>query len=60
MTVSKFSKIIKEEVNKLAGETKEEPLVLSTEDQEIKLLKDRRKELRKKEDRSERWTKTYI
>ena len=45
---------MKEEVNKLAGKTKEEAPVLSTGDQEIKQLEDRRKELRKKEDRSQR------
>ena len=45
---------MKEEANKLAGKTKEEAPVLSTEDQEIKQLEDRRKELRKKGDRSQR------
>ena len=45
---------MKEDANKVAGKTKEEAPVLSTEDQEIKQLEDRRKELRKKEDRSER------
>ena len=41
---------MKEEANKLAGKTKQEPPVLSTEDQ----LEDRRKELKKKEERSDR------
>ena len=45
---------MKEEANKLAGKTKEEAPVLSTEDEEIKQLEDRRKELRKKEGRSQR------
>ena len=54
MTARSFSEIVKEEANKLAGKTKEEAPVLSTEDQEIKQLEDRRKELRKKEDRSQR------
>ena len=54
MTASNFSEIMKEEANKSAGKTKEEPPVLSTEDREIKQLEDRRKELRKKEDRSQR------
>ena len=54
MTARSFSEIMKEEANKLAGKTKEEAPVLSTKDQEIKQLEDRRKELRKKEDRSQR------
>ena len=54
MTARSFSEIMKEEANKLAGKTKEEAPVLSTEDQEIKQLEDRRKELRKKEGRSQR------
>ena len=54
MTARSFSEIMKEEEIKLAGKTKEEPPVLSREDQEIKQLEDRRKELRKKEDRSQR------
>ena len=54
VTARSFSKIMKEEANKLAGKTKEEAPVLSTEDQEIKQVEDRRKELRKKEDRSQR------
>ena len=49
MTASSFSEIMKEEANKLAGKTKEEVPVLSTEDQ-VRQLEDRRKELRKKED----------
>ena len=32
MTASNFSEIMKDEANKLAGKTKEEPPVLSTED----------------------------
>ena len=36
---------MKEEANKLAGKTKEEAPVLSTEEQEIKQLEDRRREL---------------
>ena len=43
MTVSNFSEIMKDEANKLAGKTKEEPHILSTEDQEIKQLEDRMK-----------------
>ena len=54
MTACSFSEIMKEEANKLAGKTKEEPPVLSTEEKEIKQLEDRRKEFRKKEDRSQR------
>ena len=54
VTARSFSEIMKEEANKLAGKTKEEAPVLSTEDQEIKQLEDRRKELRKKEDRPQR------
>ena len=54
VTASSFSEIMKEEANKSASKTKEEPPVLSTEDREIKQLEDRRKELRKKEDRSQR------
>ena len=49
-----FSEIMKEEANKLAGRTKEEPPVLPREDKEIKQLEDRRKELRKGEDKSQR------
>ena len=45
---------MKEEANKVAGKTKEEPPILSTEDQVVKQLEDRWKELRKKENRSER------
>ena len=52
VTARSFSEIMKEEANKLADRTKGEPPVLSREDQEIKQLEDRRKELRKKEDRS--------
>ena len=51
VAASNFSEIMKEETNKLAGKAKEEPRALSTEDQEIKQLEDRQKELRKKEDR---------
>ena len=54
MTASNFSEIMKEEANKLAGKIKEKPTVLAIEDQEIKQLEDRRKELREKENRSER------
>ena len=54
VTANNFSEIMKEKANKLAGKTKEELPVLSTEDQEIKQLEDKRKELRKKENRSER------
>ena len=54
VTASSFSKIMKEEANKLAGKTKEEAPVLSTEDQEVKQLEDRRKKLRKTGDRSQR------
>ena len=54
VTARSFSEIMKEEANKLAGKTKEAAPILSTEDQEIKQLEDRRKELRKKEDRSQR------
>ena len=65
MTASNLSEIRKEEANILAGKTKEEPPVLSTEDQELKQLEDRRIDLRKKENRSQRererenkvWTK---
>ena len=53
MTASNFSEITKEEANELSGKTKEEPPVLLTEDQGIK-LEDRRKKLRRKENRSER------
>ena len=59
MTACSFSEIMKEEANKLAGKTKEEAPVLSTEDHEIKQLKNRRKELRKKEHRSQRETIEY-
>ena len=45
---------MKEEANKVAGKTKEEPPVLSTEEQDIKRLEDRRKEPRKKDGRSQR------
>ena len=45
---------MKKEVRKLAGKTKKEPPVLSTEGQEMKQLEDIRKELRKKENRSQR------
>ena len=38
----------------LASKTKQEPSVLSTEGQEIKRLNDRMKEVRKKENMSER------
>ena len=59
VTASDFSEIMKKEANKSLGKTKEEPPVLSTEDQEIKQLGDRRKELRKKENRSERESRVY-
>ena len=52
MTASNFREVMKEEANKLAGKTKEGPPVLSTEDQQMEQLEDRRKELRKKENRS--------
>ena len=51
LTSSNFSEIMKEEANKLASKTKEEPPVLSIEDQEIRQLESRRKDLRKKENR---------
>ena len=54
MTASNFSENMKEEANELPGKTKEEPPVPSTEDQEIKQLEDRRKELRGKENRPQR------
>ena len=54
VTAGNLSEIVKEEANKLAGKTNEETHVLTTDDQEIKQLEDRRKELRKKKDRSER------
>ena len=54
MTAIDFSGILKEEANELAGKTKEGPPVLSTVDQETEQLEDRRKEMRKKEDRSEK------
>ena len=59
VTARSFSELMKEEANKLGGKTKEEAPVLSTEDQEIKQLEDRRKELRKKEDRSHREKMVY-
>ena len=58
VTARSFSEIMKEEASKLAGKTKKAP-VLSTEDQEIKQLEDRRKELRKKEDRSQRENRVH-
>ena len=54
MAASIFNKIMKEEATQLTGMTKKEPPALSTEDEEIKQLEDRRKELRKKENRSEK------
>ena len=45
ITASNFSEIMKEEANESAGRSNEEPPVLSTEDQEIKQLENRRKEL---------------
>ena len=59
MTAGSFGEIMKGEGTKLAGKTKEEPPVLSTEDQDIKQLEDRRKELRKKVDRSQREKTEY-
>ena len=56
---SNFSEIMKEEANILAGKTKEEPPVLSAEDQERKQLEDGRKELRKKENGSQREKVVY-
>ena len=50
---------MKEDANRLAGKTKDEPPALSTEDQEIKQLEDRRKELRKKENRPEQENVEY-
>ena len=47
VTACNFSEIMKEETNKFAGKTKEEPPVLSTEDQEMKQLEDRRKDIEK-------------
>ena len=49
VTANNFSEIMKEEARKLAGKTKKELPVLSTEDQEITQLVDGRRELRKKE-----------
>ena len=50
MTVRNFNEMMK--VTKLACKTKKEPPVLSTEDQEIKQIReDRRKESRKMERR---------
>ena len=54
VTASNFSEIMKEEAKTPAGKTKKESPVMSTEDQEIKQLEDRRKDLKKKENRSER------
>ena len=54
MRASNVSEITKVEANELAGKTKKETPVLPTEDQEINQLEDRRKELRKEENRSER------
>ena len=54
MTASNFSEIVNEEASRLAGKTKKEPPVLSTEDQVIRHLDDRTKELRNREKRSER------
>ena len=54
VTVSNFSEIMKGEATKLAGKTKKELPVLSTEDKKIKQLEDRKKEFRKKENTSER------
>ena len=54
VTDSNFREIMNEEENKLAGKTQEVPPVLSTEDQELKQLEDRRIDLRKKENRSQR------
>ena len=59
MTASNFSEVMKEEANKLAGKTKEEPHVLSTEDQEMKQVEDKRRELRKTENRSQREIAEY-
>ena len=53
MATNHFSNIMKEEATKVAGKTKKEPSVLPTKDQHIKELEDRRKDMRKKEDRSE-------
>ena len=52
-TVSNFSEIMKKDATKLAGKTKKEPPVLSTEGQEIRQVENRRKKLRKRENRSE-------
>ena len=54
VTASNFRGIIKEEATKSAGKTKKKTPVLSKIDQETKQLEDRRKELRKKENKSER------
>ena len=59
MTASNFSEIMKEEANKLAGKTKEEPHVLSIEDQEIKQLEDRSKRIEKRGNMSEREKEEY-
>ena len=48
MTASNFSEIMKEEATKLPGKTKTEPPALSTEDQEVKQLENKRTELKKK------------
>ena len=53
MTASHFSVVITEEAAELGGKSKKTP-VLSAEDQETKQVEDRRKEFRKKENRSER------
>ena len=44
VTASNFNEIMKEGANKSAGKTKEEPPVLSTGDQEIEQLEDRKTE----------------
>ena len=49
MAASNFSEIMKEEANKLAGKTKEEPAVLPTQNKKNKHTEDSRKELREKE-----------
>ena len=55
VAASNFSEIMKEEANKLAGKTKEEPVVLPTQDKKKKKsnkqTEESRKELRKKENK---------
>ena len=59
MTASNISGFMKDEANRLTGKTKEDPPLLSTEDQEIQQLEDRKKEWRKKDNGSERENVEY-